>query len=286
MDLDSSISVFKKTICASLDIFQKEVKEKAIIVQQSLEEITEKEYNIAQINESISTKQTYLNENKKYSEDFQKASFIRNLDEQITNKQLLLDESDQRYSTLSSSCYKLTNELAILQSNHNLLKLELERLKNINSDITSKYNNYIDKDVDTKVDSTLVTKVVLEERECNDNKDEGIDGELDESVKEEELEVVLKEEDVKEELEVVLKEEELEVVLKEEDVKEEDVKEEELEEDVKEEELEEEDELEVEEITYKKKKYYSDGKNVYAIVDDDIGDIIGNIKSGKVRIFK
>ena len=56
MDLDNSIIAFKKSICTSLDKFQKEVEVKTRLVKLTLDEINQKELRIEQIEQTISNK--------------------------------------------------------------------------------------------------------------------------------------------------------------------------------------------------------------------------------------
>ena len=130
----------------------------------------------------------------------------------------------------------------------------------------------------------------VEEEEVEEEEVETEEEEEEVETEEEEEEVETEEEVVEEEKEEVVEEEEVET----EEEEEEEVVEEEEEEVVEEEEVEtekeEEEEEEVELFTYRKKKYWATNTEngvLYEITaDEDIGDEVGKIISGKVKLYK
>ena len=140
-----------------------------------------------------------------------------------------------------------------------------------------------------EVENVELSEPVEEVEEEEVKEEEVEEEEVEEEVEEEEVEEEVEEEEVEEE---EVEEEEVE----EEEVEEEEVEEEEVEEEVEEEEVEveteeeEEVEEEVELFTYRKKKYWAtDSENgvLYEITaDEDIGDEVGKIVNGKVKLYK
>ena len=139
-----------------------------------------------------------------------------------------------------------------------------------------------------EVEEEVKEEVEVEEEVEEEVKEEvEVEEEVKEEVEEEEEE---EEEEVEEEV-TEEEEEEEEEEQEEEEVTEEEVTEEEVtEEEVTEEEVTEEEEEELVEFVYKKKKYYvtdvNDGTVYEFLKDESVGDEIGTIKKGKIKLSK